>query len=89
MEEHWERPLLLSVNLHRERRSWPQGCTCVATIPAKTARTSPSLPPKPKPESSSRTDPRSPARAPKALYFGSQTLGSNLSAQRPSGSRDR
>lgn len=49
----------------------------------------PSLPPKPKPESPSRADPRSPARALQALYFGSLTLGSNLSAQRPSGSRDR
>ncbi|XP_052601587.1 probable serine/threonine-protein kinase samkC [Peromyscus californicus insignis] len=49
----------------------------------------PSLPPKPKPKSPSRADRRSPARALQALYFGSQTLGSNLSAQRPSGSRDR
>lgn len=49
----------------------------------------PGFPPKPKPESPSRTDTRSPAWAARALYFGSQTLGSNLSAQRPSGSRDR
>lgn len=89
MEEHCRRPPLSGVYCRREMRSCPLGCTCGATVPAKTPCTSLGFPPKPKPESPSRTDPRSPAWAARALFFGSQTLGSNLSAQRPSGSRDR